>query len=76
MSALMACEFNSTFQNLASYFLSLFSIPLQGRPGIKGEKGDPLEISVYMERFRVRINKKQLSAKKKKYLLDFLKRKT
>lgn len=59
----------STFHNLASYSLSLslclFSISLQGQPGRKGEKGDSLEISVYMERFRVRVRQKLISARGK-----------
>lgn len=58
-SALMTCRFYSTRHNRISYSLplslTLFSILLQGQPGRKGEKGDSLEISVYMERFRVRV---------------------
>lgn len=34
--------------------LDVFVLTSQGQPGWKGEKGDTLELSVYMRRFRVR----------------------
>lgn len=39
---------------LLTITLHVFVAISQGQPGRKGAKGDSLELSVYMERFRVR----------------------
>lgn len=47
-----------SYSHVITLSLSLFLLHLQGKPGIKGEKGDSLDVSVYMERFRVRVKQR------------------